>query len=104
MHLTLFWGFVVLLIGTIILVFQIDFGFEFFHGDFYLVFSFFMEVAGLAFLGGVMLAMYRRWLRRPERLTNRWDDHYALVILWLLGATGFLIEGARIVSDGLPLL
>jgi Fe-S oxidoreductase/nitrate reductase gamma subunit len=102
MHLPLFWGFVVLLIGTIILAFQIDFGLEFFHGSFYQVFSFFMEVAGLAFLLGIALAMYRRWVRRPTRLTRRWDDQYALVVLLLLGVTGFLVEGARIYAEGFP--
>jgi len=102
MHLSLFWGFVVLLVGTIILVFQIDFGLEFFYGRFYLIFSFCMEVAGLLFLGGVTLAMYRRWVRRPDRLTRRWDDYYALIVLWALGGTGFLLEGARIAAEDFP--
>lgn len=102
MHLSLFWGFVVLLIGTIILIFQIDFGLEFFYGRFYLVFSFLMDLAGLLFLAGVTMAMYRRWARRPARPTSRWDDHYALIILWLTGATGFLLEAARIVVVGFP--
>lgn len=102
MHLSLFWGFVVLLVGTIILVFQIDFGLDFFHGRFYLVFSFCMELAGLLFLAGVTLAMYRRWVRRPDRLTRRWDDQYALIVLWALGGTGFLLEGARIAAQDFP--
>ncbi|GAB4284117.1 MAG: heterodisulfide reductase-related iron-sulfur binding cluster [Deferrisomatales bacterium] len=102
MHLGLFWGFVVLLLGTIILIFPIDFGLDFFRGNFYLVFSFFMELGGLALLAGVLLAAWRRYGRRPAKLERRWDDHYALAILFLLGVTGFLLEGARIYGDGFP--
>jgi len=102
MHLTLFWGFIALMIGTIILIPQIDFGMDYFSGNFYLIYSFVMDLAGLLFLAGVTLAMYRRWLRRPGRPTSRWDDHYALIILWLLGATGFVIEAARIIVAGFP--
>jgi Fe-S oxidoreductase/nitrate reductase gamma subunit len=102
MHLSLFWGFVVLLIGTIILIPQIDFGGNYFHGRFYLIFSFLMEVAGLAVFFGVLLAMLRRWVRRPTRQTNRWDDHYALIILMVIVVTGFLLEGARLAASGFP--
>jgi len=102
MHLTVFFGFLVLLIGTTILIFQIDLGLDFFHGSFYLVFSFFMELAGLALLFGVGLAAYRRYVRRLPRLKGGWDDHYALVMLAVLGVTGFVLEGSRIHADGFP--
>jgi Fe-S oxidoreductase/nitrate reductase gamma subunit len=102
MHLGIFWGFLVLLVGTIILVFQIDLGFVFFYGDFYRVFSFFMEIAGLALLIGVILAAYRRFVARPKKLDTRTEDYYALGILFLLGLTGFLVEGARICANGFP--
>lgn len=102
MHLGIFFGFLVLLIGTTILIFQIDLGLDFFHGAFYLVFSFFMELAGLALLAGVLMAAYRRYVQRLPRLKGGWDDHYALVMLFVLGATGFLLEGARISADGFP--
>ena len=102
MHLSLFWGFIVLLIGTIVLIPAIDLGWHYFYGNFYLIFSFAMEIGGLALFFGVLLAMFRRWVRRPSRLTNRWDDHYALVILMVIVITGFLLEGARIAATGFP--
>jgi Fe-S oxidoreductase/nitrate reductase gamma subunit len=102
MHLTIFWGFMVLLVGTLILIPQIDFGYEYFHGNFYLIYSFALDLAGLLFMIGVSMAMYRRWVRRPERQTRRWDDYYALVMLWLIGASGFMIEAARIAASGFP--
>ena len=102
MHLGIFWGFLVLFVGTIILIFQIDLGFVFFYGDFYLVFSFVMEVAGLALLFGVVLAGYRRFVARPPKLDTRVEDYYALGILLLIGLTGFLLEGARIYANDFP--
>ncbi len=102
MHLGIFWGFLILFIGTVILIFQIDLGFVFFSGDFYRVFSFVMEIAGLALLAGVALAAYRRFVRRPKKLDTRIEDYYALGMLFLLAATGFLLEGARIYANGFP--
>jgi Fe-S oxidoreductase/nitrate reductase gamma subunit len=102
MHLAIFWGFTVLLIGTIILIFVIDFGLHFFTGRFYLGFSFIMEIGGLALLLGVLLAAVRRYVRRPATLERRWYDHYPLIMLFVIGITGFLMEGARIYAAGLP--
>jgi len=102
MHLGLFWGFLVLLIGTTILIFAIDFGLGFFHGRFYLSFSFIMELGGLALVVGVLMAAGRRYVRRPTKLERRWDDHYALVILFVLVVTGFFLEGIRIYAAGFP--
>jgi Fe-S oxidoreductase/nitrate reductase gamma subunit len=102
MHLGIFWGFVVLLVGTTILIFAIDFGLGFFYGRFYLTFSFLMELGGLALVIGVLVAAWRRYVRRPAKLERRWDDHYALVILFVLGVTGFLLEGMRIYAAGFP--
>lgn len=102
MHLSIFWGFTVLLIGTIILIFAIDFGLHFFTGRFYLGFSFIMELGGLALLLGVVLAAVRRYVQRPAKLERRWYDHYPLIMLFVIGVTGFIMEGARIYVDGLP--
>ncbi len=102
MHLSIFWGFTVLLIGTIILIFAIDFGLHFFMGRFYLGFSFIMEIGGLALLIGVILAAVRRYISRPAKLERSWYDHYPLILLFVIGITGFLLEGARIYVAGFP--
>ena len=101
MHLSIFWGFTVLLVGTTILIFVIDFGLHFFTGRFYLGFSFMMELGGLALLLGVVLAALRRYVKRPAQLERRWYDHYPLIMLFVVGITGFLMEGARIYAAGL---
>jgi Fe-S oxidoreductase/nitrate reductase gamma subunit len=104
MHLFLFWGFLLLAIGSGVVFFQDDilrpiFGATFIYGDFYLIFSFVLEVAGLAAIVGVLMAIIRRYGTRPERLDNKTDD--LLVLTWILVilVTGFVVEGARIAAN-----
>jgi hypothetical protein len=102
MHLPIFWGLTALLVGTTILIFAIDFHLHFFAGRFYLVFSFIMELGGLAVLAGVIAAALRRYVWRPAKLERRWYDHYPLIMLFVLVVTGFILEGARIYTAGFP--
>jgi len=103
MHLLIFWGFVVLFLGTATIVVQEDFvlpiwGKTFFHGDFYLYYSLSLDVFGLLAIIGVLMAMVRRYIEKPERLDNKADDAIALIWLLVVLVTGFLVEGARIAA------
>jgi len=100
-HLFLFWGFLVLLIGTTLIFIQEDFtklifGAEFIHGNFYLLFSFAMDFFGLLAIIGLILLAFRRYVLRPERLDNRPEDMIVLVGIFLILITGFLNESLRI--------
>jgi Fe-S oxidoreductase/nitrate reductase gamma subunit len=107
MHGMIFFGFVVLFIGTALIAKETYvtgplLGWVFLRGTFYLVFSFLMDLFGLCVLIGVLLALYRRYLQRPDGLGYQGkpdstpDD--AVVLLLLLGIiiTGFIIEALRI--------
>lgn len=101
MHLFIFWGFLLLAIGTAFVAIQDDVirpiaGIEFIKGSFYLIFSFLLEVAGLAAIIGILMAIWRRYVVKPDRLDNKPDD--AIVLVWILTVlvTGFLVEAARI--------
>ena len=64
-HRGIFYGFVVLFIGTVILAINTDFtepvfGWRFFEGNFYLGYSIVLDVLGLALLAGVVMMMVRR--------------------------------------------
>ncbi|MGA2110200.1 MAG: heterodisulfide reductase-related iron-sulfur binding cluster, partial [Syntrophorhabdales bacterium] len=107
MHLFIFWGFLILAIGTGMVAFQDDFlrlffGVTFLHGGFYLAFKFFLNLFGLAALVGILMALIRRYVMKPDRLDNQKDD--GLVLLWILVilVTGFLIEGLRISAEKPP--
>jgi len=108
-----------LFIGTSTITLQYDFleplfGIRFWYGDFYLVFSLVLDVAGVALVGGLVYMMYRRrWLRlpkldyaRPDRAPGdpdfdrpqyRREDWAFLWILVVIGCTGYLLEAARLV-------
>ena len=101
MHLFIFWGFLILAIGTALVALEDDLlrplaGITYLHGNFYLIFSFLLDLAGLAAIIGIVMALIRRYLLKPERLDNKPDD--ALALLWILVVllTGFFVEAARI--------
>jgi Fe-S oxidoreductase/nitrate reductase gamma subunit len=98
MHLLLFWGFLILFMGTALL-FVHDYLFSFLTGTAYLVFSMTMEMGGLMFIAGILWALIRRYIQRVSRLERRLED--ALVPAWLLliGLSGFMVEGFRLASQ-----
>ena len=96
MHMLIFSGFIMLTIGTAIVTVEADTPLHFFVGPFYLIFSFVMDLFGLALLAGVLLAFFRRYILRPAKLDNKWDDAAILVLLFIIVITGYLIEALRI--------
>jgi Fe-S oxidoreductase/nitrate reductase gamma subunit len=101
LHLFLFWGFLSLFIGTVLLTIH-HYLLPFLSGTPYLVFSLAMEVGGLLLLTGILWALIRRYVQRVSRLEKRWED--ALVPAWLLlvGLSGFMVEGLRLVHQHPP--
>ncbi len=100
-HLFLFWGFVVLFIGTALTVLDEDFyrlitGNKFIHGGFYVVFSFMLDLFGLLALVGLGMALVRRYVMKPDRLDNQQTDASLITWIFVILLTGFLTEGARI--------
>jgi len=103
MHLFIFWGFVILFIGTVIIFLQEDitlpiFNYDFIHGKFYLWYSFILDLFGILAIIGVLLALYRRFFLRPESLDNKSEDFLSLYWFLLVLLTGFSNEGLRIAA------
>jgi Fe-S oxidoreductase/nitrate reductase gamma subunit len=106
-HGLFFWGFVLLTIGTTLVFLQADIlhplaGIRFLKGDFYLIFSLVLDLAGLVAI--VMMAglFVRRYLVRPNGLETQWDDALMHGLLFAILITGFLIEGARMAATVVP--
>ena len=95
LHLLLFSGFVVLTIGTTLLGIAHDGPYNFHHGWYYLIYELTMDVFGVAFCLGCILAMYRRAFQRPASLGHNWRDWWLLGLLLSLGLTGFWVEALR---------
>lgn len=112
-HAMIFYGFVVLFLGTSILAVQIDitkplFGWTFWQGGFYLGYKLCLDLGGLALLTGLCMMAVRRGIRRPARLDYRRPDRAPgeydrsgyvvgdwafLTALGFLALTGFVLEG-----------
>jgi Fe-S oxidoreductase/nitrate reductase gamma subunit len=96
MHLFIFSAFVVEFIGTSLIALQVDLGRVFLWGDFYLYYSLVLDIFGALGIIGLVMAAERRYLRKVQRLTDTPDDGLALLILFIVFFTGFLVEGMRI--------
>ncbi len=106
MHSMIYWGFVVLFLGTVTL--EIDHlapaGLKFLHGTFYQVYSLILDVAGVVFIAGLVWAAIRRYGSKPWRLRSKTKDEDAWILLTLfaIGLTGLFVEAARISMAGRP--
>jgi Fe-S oxidoreductase/nitrate reductase gamma subunit len=100
-HATIFFGFVLLFIGTSLTVLDEDLyrlitGSKFIQGPFYVVFSLILDIAGLAAIFGLAMAAWRRYGVKSERLDNKSEDATLLILILLILVTGFLSEAIRI--------
>jgi Fe-S oxidoreductase len=118
-HGLIFLGFVLLFIGTSTITLEYDileplFGVKFWYGNFYLLFSLVLDLAGLGLIVGLIYMMYRRkWLHLPkldykrvdrqegdpdfDRSQYRREDWAFLWSFILIGITGFILEATRLV-------
>ena len=118
-HALIFFGFVLLFMGTSIITLEYDilgplFNIHYWNGSFYLWFSLVLDLAGLGLIAGMLYMMYRRkWMKLPkldykrldrqpsdvdyDRIHYRREDWTFLWALILIGITGFVLEAARLV-------
>jgi hypothetical protein len=112
-HGLIFFGFILLFIGTATITLEYDileplFGVKFWYGSFYLVFSLVLDLAGFGLIAGLIYMMYRRkWLNLPkldykrvdrqegdadfDRSQYRREDWAFLWSFILIGITGFIL-------------
>ncbi len=102
MHLMIFWGMTIQILGTIINVLQyplfVPIELNFPRGAAYLGFELVMDIGGGMILIGVLMAFARRAFFKPDFLPNRWDDWYALGLLFVIALIGFFSEAVRIMA------
>ncbi len=103
MHGAIFYGFLMLLAYTTIIFIQSDivplfYSAFFIQGQFYQTLEFLGDTFGLAFVVGLGIALYRRFVQRPEKLRTAWDDYVVLGFLVWIGISGFLLETLKFVA------
>lgn len=100
MHLLIFWGVFIQVIGTAIKIMQmglfVPFTWPLFSENVYFAYELVMDLAGAAILIGVIMTLIRRLIIKPDFMENSWDDYYALILLALIPIVGFVTEGLRI--------
>jgi len=104
MHLLLFWGATVLLLGTALDAVEFNWhfylasrlGFDFPTTPFRLQTGLVWDVAGLMTGVGAGMAIWRRYIIKPERLDSVLDDGVVLSLIAGLVVTGFALEGFRL--------
>lgn len=99
-HGIFFWSFLLLFIGTVLIVVQADFsdllfGYKFLKGSFYKIFSLVLDLAGIAAIAMLAGLAIRRYVFTPEGLESKIDDALMHTVLLLILFSGFVIEGAR---------
>jgi hypothetical protein len=73
-----------------------------FHkGLYYAIYEPVLELAGLALLAGCGFFAYRRW-KRPSEMAIEPRDWLVLGLFALIGVTGYVLEGLRIVREDTP--
>ena len=94
MHLSIFWGF-----GILLLAAAIDAVTHYITGELsgapYLWFSLIVDIGGILVLVGIIMAAYRRYIWRPARLNTLLDDGISLALLAAILVTGYVVEGLR---------
>ena len=106
MHSMIYYGFLVLFLGTVIL--EVDHllpaSLKFLHGNFYRGYSALLDLASLVYLGGLGLAVVGRYIVPSWRIRSKTRPEDALILgtLIAIGLTGLLTEAARIANEGRP--
>ncbi|WP_165976174.1 (Fe-S)-binding protein [Bacillus salipaludis] len=96
MHRFTSYGFVILFIGTCLVVVDYDFHIPILRGNFYLFYELFLDVFGVLFIAGLLMAIWIRSKKKRPRLKNGFADNAFLWLLVFIGIGGFMVEGIRI--------
>ena len=106
MHAAIFWGMLLLFIGTVVVVVEADLRIQIMHGWFYLIFQkLILNIAGFLVLTGVVVAAIRRYILKVPRLQPNREgvssdpsDALSLVWLGLLIIQGFALQAIRLAA------
>lgn len=89
-------GFLALLFTTTMVFIDHDLGIKIYQGNFYLGVTIFSDILGFGLMLGLLLAIARRYISKPEKLHSTSADILMLGLLALMCIQGFLLEGIRI--------
>ena len=98
MHVAIAWSFFVFFLGTALATIDSHF-IRFLQGNTFLLYKFVLDTFTVFFLVGAGLAIYRRYVQRPKRLTLEPGFTWSLVLITLIVVGGLLTESLRLAVD-----
>ncbi|MDW7672965.1 MAG: heterodisulfide reductase-related iron-sulfur binding cluster [Bacillota bacterium] len=99
MHSFIFYGFIILFFGTVFVGLDDHLGFSIMSTDFFLAFKFLLDLAGFLAIIGILMALYRRYIKKPTGLDNQKEDAVALGLILIILLSGFFLEGLRLAAN-----
>ncbi|HUT99994.1 MAG TPA: heterodisulfide reductase-related iron-sulfur binding cluster [Myxococcota bacterium] len=100
-HAMFFFSFVILFIGTLIVMLEADLGLKVLSTPsyFYWVYTVTLNVFGLMAIAGIVLMVLRRYVFHPKALDNKNDDWFALLLILIILVSGHLLQALRLAEQ-----
>jgi len=98
MHVAIAWAFFVFFLGTALATIH-DHFFEFLYGNVLYAYKFILDTFTIVFLVGSAMAIYRRYVQKPKRLTRERGFTISLVLINLIVLGGLIIESLRLAVE-----
>ena len=95
-HLLVFYGFVVLFIGTVLLMLDSHLDQHFLKGYIFVSYKLILNIFGLLALAGITGLIFRRYILMKAPGESDGQNFLTLVLPFLVLLTGFLVEGSRL--------
>ena len=102
MHMCILFGFIFCFIATAIITLQADFGLPIFKGAVYVFVKISTNLFGTLAVIGVLYLFYRRYVIKPDRLDNKNEDLFALILILTILVTGFFVQSLRMAATNDP--
>ncbi len=98
MHVTIAWAYFVFFLGTALATIH-DHFFRILVGNFLYAYKFVLDGFTILFLIGVGLAIYRRYIQKPERLTLEPQFTRSLILITVIVIGGLVTESLRLAIE-----
>ncbi|MBU1662220.1 MAG: 4Fe-4S dicluster domain-containing protein [Chloroflexi bacterium] len=98
MHVAIAWAFFIFFLGTALTTIHENF-FEFLSGNVLFVYKFVLDVFTVIFFVGAGMAIYRRYVQKPKRLTLEPGFTLSLVMITVIVLGGLVTESLRLAVE-----
>ena len=98
MHVAIAWGFFIFFMGTALATLDSHF-FKFLRGNTYLLYKFVLDIFTVLFLIGAGMAAFRRFIKKPRRLTLQPGFAWSLALIVVIVAGGLIVESLRLAVE-----